>query len=193
MSLSRREFPQVPAARPPPAWRSAPGSTSRPSKRPPRRLKIKEAKAVAERLSVLRGRLRPAHLRQGRQDHRHRGQPGHAAHAGAAVPEGRGDHPALEQPAAAHQGALSRAGLRQVGGEAARLDVRRRSPSATTTRARSTSSRRRRTRTARRSSSTGWRPSPRSARRASTTRSATSCRKLNRTLGIVYHEHQARV
>jgi formate dehydrogenase major subunit len=49
-------------------------------------------------VSVLRGRLRPADLRQGQQDHRHRGQPGHPAHAGPALPQGRGDDPALQQP-----------------------------------------------------------------------------------------------
>ena len=36
-------------------------------------LKIKEAKVARERLPLLRGGLRSAHLLQGRQDHRHRG------------------------------------------------------------------------------------------------------------------------
>ena len=61
-------------------------------------LKLKEAKVARGRLPVLRGRLRPAHLLQGRQDHRHRGASRHAPHARPALPEGRGDHPALQQP-----------------------------------------------------------------------------------------------
>ena len=52
------------------------------------------------------------------------GQPGHAPHPGRALSQGRGDHPALEQPAPPDQGAVPRARLGQVGGEAARVDER---------------------------------------------------------------------
>ena len=52
-----------------------------------------------ERLPVLRGRLRPAHLHQGRQAHRYRGQSAQPDQRRHALPEGRQRLPACRQSA----------------------------------------------------------------------------------------------
>ena len=58
-----------------------------------------------QHLPVLRGRLRPAGLRQERQAHPHRGRPAQPDQPGHALPEGRGHLRLADQPAPADHGA----------------------------------------------------------------------------------------
>ena len=78
MSLSRRNFLKFGGATAAGVAVGGRGVDLSPVEAAATSLKLKEAKVVAERVPVLRGGLRSAHLRQGRQDHRHRGRSRHA-------------------------------------------------------------------------------------------------------------------
>ena len=92
-----------------------------------------------ERLSLLRRRLRPAHLHQGRPAHRHRGQPRKPHQRGHALPQGGQRLPAGRQPAPRHAGPLPRPLLRPLGDAAAGLGAGPDRPAASRRRATPTS------------------------------------------------------
>src|SRR5947199_51622 len=71
-------------------------------------------------LPVLRGRLRPVDLRQGRRGHPHRGRSGKPGFTRAPLPEGPGLEELRAQPAARVQGQVPPAVLHAVGGALAR-------------------------------------------------------------------------
>ena len=192
MSLSRRDFLKASSATAA-GVATGGGLDLAPVEAAATSLQIKEAKAFAGVCPYCAVGCGQLDLRQGRQDHRHRGQPGHAAHARPALPQGCGDHPALQQPAAADQGALPGAGLGPVGGEAHRLDVRAdrqavlRHPREALHRAGEGQGRQSS------SPSIAWTAIASLGSACIDNEECYLLSKLNRTLGIVYHEHQARV
>ncbi len=86
---------------------------------------------LRRRLSVLRRRLQPARCTpRTTRSSTSRGNPDTPHTLGRALPQGRGDHPALQQPAAADQGAVSRARLATSGRRSRSTGCTSRSPSA---------------------------------------------------------------
>ena len=103
------------------AGQSARSDAARSSESERLRPRLRRPISRHQHLPVLRGRLRSACLCQGRQSHPCRRRSAQPDQPGHALPEGRGDARPAHKPVASEPRPISRARLRPLGEEAARL------------------------------------------------------------------------